>query len=202
MKGNNFFWISFADLMTSLFFLLLVLFGISTYDAQVSHKKLEEIKKISEATKKLNRSYFEYSSRYKRYKLKRQIQFQTRSAVIDVRDIDYLKKVGEEVELLLNDLNSTPKYKKRKVVYLIIIEGMASNYKYTRNFELSYERALSVYRLWKNSLSSQSILFKPDICEIQITGSGEDGIREFSGKNEDKNQQILIHIIPKYDFED
>ncbi len=202
MKGNNFFWISFADLMTSLFFLLLVLFGISTYDAQVSHKKLEEIKKISEATKKLNRSYFEYSSRYKRYKLKRQIQFQTKSAVIDISDIDYLKKVGEEVELLLNDLNSTPKYKKRKVVYLIIIEGMASNFKYTRNFELSYERALSVYRLWKNSLSSQSILFKPDICEIQITGSGEDGIREFSGKNEDKNQQILIHIIPKYDFED
>lgn len=201
MKGNNFFWISFADLMTSLFFLLLVLFGISTYFAQVSYKKLEEIKKINAATKDLNRSYFEYSSRYKRYKLKRQIQFDNKSAIIDTIDINYLKNVGKEVETLINKLNSTPEYKNRKVVYLIIIEGMASNFKYTRNFELSYERALSVYRLWKNSLTSQSILFKPDICEIQITGSGEDGIREFTGINEIKNQQILIHIIPKYDFE-
>jgi hypothetical protein len=120
-----------------------------------------------------------------------------------VNDINYLQGVGKEVESLISRLNNNKvEFKNRKVVYLIIIEGMASNFKYKENFELSYKRALSVYRLWKRSLSNNSILFKPDICEIQITGSGEDGIREFSGANEYKNQQILIHIIPKYDFED
>lgn len=202
MKGNNFFWISFADLMTSLFFLLLVLFGISTYNALISQKKLDEIRQINAATKALDRDYFEYSTRYKRYKLKKQIQFKLRDSVIDKRDTSYLVKVGKEVESKIEKLNSAPEFKNRKVVYLIIIEGMASNYVYKENFELSYKRALSVYRLWKNSLSNNSILFKPDICEIQISGSGVDGIREFSGLNESKNQQILIHIVPKYDFED
>jgi hypothetical protein len=201
MKGNNFFWISFADLMTSLFFLLLVLFGISTYITQKDLKKLAEIENINKATKELPPSYFEYSSRYKRYKLKREIHFKIKSDLIDSNDINYLEGVGKEVESLIIRLNNKVEFKKRKVVYLIIIEGMASNFKYKENFELSYKRALSVYRLWKRSLSNNSILFKPDICEIQITGSGEDGIREFSGENEYKNQQILIHIIPKYDFE-
>lgn len=202
MKGNNFFWISFADLMTSLFFLLLVLFGISTYITQKDINKLNEIRNINKATQNLDRDYFEYNSRYKRYKLKRQIEFKLRDSIIDNRDTSYLVKVGKGVESKINELNSKLEFKNRKVVYLIIIEGMASNFKYKENFELSYKRALSVYRLWKKSLSRQSILFKPDICEIQISGSGVDGIREFSGENEYKNQQILIHIIPKYDFED
>lgn len=202
MKGNNFFWVSFADLMTSLFFILLVLFGISSYQYRVDLKKLKELEKISKATKSLPPSYFEYSLKYKRYKLKREIHFELKSDAIDAKDIGYLSGVGKEVEVLINNLNSKPEYKNQKIVYLIIIEGMASNFKYTENFELSYKRALSVYRLWKNYLPKESILFKPESCEIQISGSGEDGIREYSGKNEKKNQQILIHIIPKYDFQD
>jgi hypothetical protein len=64
---------------------------------------------------------------------------------------------------------------------------------YTLNFELSYNRALSLYRLWKE----ESIVFDPEICEIQIAGSGTEGLREFSGEEEVKNQQFLIHIVPK-----
>jgi hypothetical protein len=71
---------------------------------------------------------------------------------------------------------------------------MASNNdKYPLNFELSYNRALSLYRLWKE----EPIVFDPEICEIQIAGSGTDGLREFSGAEEFKNQQFLIHIVPK-----
>ena len=201
MKGNNFFWISFADLMTSLFFLLLVLFGISIYQYRVTFKELEALKDIRKATQELPKSYFQYDVKYKRYKLKREIQFDELSDSIKASDTSFLKSVGGSVEKKIEELNSNPKYKKRKIVYLIIIEGMSSRIKYDENFELSYKRAFSVYKLWKRTLSSQSILFKPDICEIQISGSGEDGIREFSGINEEKNQQILIHIIPKYDFE-
>lgn len=201
MKGNNFFWISFADLMTSLFFLLLVLFGISIYQYRVTFKELEALKDIRKATQELPKSYFQYDVKYKRYKLNREIQFDELSDVINASDTTFLKSVGKSVESKIEELNSTPKYKKRKIVYLIIIEGMSSRIRYDENFELSYKRAFSVYKLWKRTLSNQSILFRPEICEIQISGSGEDGIREFSGVNEEKNQQILIHIIPKYDFE-
>jgi hypothetical protein len=201
MKGNNFFWISFADLMTSLFFLLLVLFGISIYQYRVTFKELEALKDIRKATQELPKSYFQYDVKYKRYKLNREIQFDELSDVINASDTTFLKSVGKSVESKIDELNSNPKYKKRKIVYLIIIEGMSSRIRYDENFELSYKRAFSVYKLWKRTLSNQSILFRPEICEIQISGSGEDGIREFSGVNEEKNQQILIHIIPKYDFE-
>ena len=200
MKGNNFFWISFADLMTSLFFIVLVLFGITSYQYKVSYRQLEELHKINDATKKLPKTYFEYNKKYKRYKLKREIHFKIQSDNIEDNDINYLIKVGKQVENLIIELNSKPEFKKRKIVYLIIIEGMASKIAYKENFELSYKRALSVYRLWKKSLSNNSILFIPEICEIQIAGSGEDGNREFSGASDIKNQQILIHIIPKYDF--
>ena len=64
---------------------------------------------------------------------------------------------------------------------------MSSRDSYTRNFELSYKRALSLYDLWKNS----NIIFDPKICEIQIAGSGTDGVREFYGNRteERRNQQ-------------
>ena len=72
---------------------------------------------------------------------------------------------------------------------------MASNLndKYAYDFELSYQRALALYRLWL----AKGIIFDPKVCEIQISGSGTDGIREYSGKDESKNQRIFIHIIPK-----
>jgi hypothetical protein len=74
-----------------------------------------------------------------------------------------------------------------------VIEGMASLDNYPLNYELSYKRALSLFRLWK----SNGISFDPEVCEIQISGSGTAGIREFFGKEEFKNQRFLIHIIPK-----
>ena len=62
-----------------------------------------------------------------------------------------------------------------------------------RNFELSYKRALALYSFWK----IKKIEFKPETCDIQIAGSGTGGVREYSGDEEYKNQQFLIHIVPK-----
>ncbi len=74
-------------------------------------------------------------------------------------------------------------------------EGMASKNNYGLNFELSYERALSLYKLWKAKITG--IIFNPRFCEIQIAGSGMEGIRQYSGDKEYINQQFLIQIIPK-----
>jgi hypothetical protein len=54
---------------------------------------------------------------------------------------------------------------------------------------------LALYELWKKEL--KGIIFNPNYCEIQIAGSGTEGIREYSGDKEFMNQQFLIQIVPK-----
>jgi len=197
MKKDNIFWISYSDLMTSLFFVMLVLFvvtiGYLKYNLETTKQQLEKIEELQTAVQELPTEYFEYQPQYKRFKLNRQIQFPSGSSVIDPQYNGYLIQVGNSIEKLITDLKKQDKFQKLDIKYLIVIEGMASKDNYTRNYELSYERALSLYRLWKTN----GISFDAEDCEIQISGSGTEGIREYSGQNEYKNQQFLIHIIPK-----
>lgn len=205
MKKNNFFWISYADLMTSLFFIMLVLFVVTIGYLQVEKKKAEDEKKATQeqlkiieelqtAVKQLPENYFSYQPQYKRFKLNKQIHFSSGSTTINSNDTSYLIGVGKSIVKLIDNLNSNQKYKDFDIKYLVVIEGMASKDNYSENFELSYKRALSLYKLWKK----YGINFDPEKnFEIQISGSGTDGVREFKGKDERKNQQFLIHIVPK-----
>lgn len=112
----------------------------------------------------------------------------------------------------LNALKSSDKYSGLDVKYMLVIEGMASNIQYSRNDELSYDRALAVYYLWKRN----GIDFENSDCEVQISGSGIRGIRPYNTAyyeaekkgepnasklynlhEEEKNQCIIIQIIPK-----
>jgi len=197
MKSNNFFWVSFSDLMTSLFFVMMVLFvvtiGYLQFQKKATEQQLKKIKEIQTAVQQLPDEYFSYQDNYKRFKLNKEIEFIKGSDVINVNDISYLKDVGNKIQQLVDSLYNNEKFKDFDIKYQIVIEGMASKDNYKYNFELSYKRALSLYRLWK----ANDIIFDPKICEIQIAGSGTDGVREYSGINEKKNQQFLIHIIPK-----
>jgi len=202
MKNNNtnIFWISYSDLMTSLFFIMLVLFVVTISFLQYHDKnikeKLNKIDELQTAIKKLPQNYFVYQPQYKRFKLIEQIQFASKESIIDKKYYPYLFNVGMSINNLIDSLHSNEKYKNFDIKYLVVIEGRASSFKYSRNFELSYERALSLYIFWKNNFKDK-ILFNPNYCEIQIAGSGTDGIKEFSGEEEYKNQQFLIHIVPK-----
>jgi outer membrane protein OmpA-like peptidoglycan-associated protein len=197
MKKNNIFWISYSDLMTSLFFVMLVLFVVtigylkSIVDA--TNEQLEKIQELQTAVQELPTDYFEYQPEYKRFKLKKQIQFDRGKSTIKPEYNEYLINVGKSITSLIDALNSNDEYKKFDIKYLVVIEGMASKDNYQYNYELSYERALALYRLWE----SKGITFNPETCEIQTSGSGIEGIREYSGQEEYKNQQFLIHIIPK-----
>jgi len=197
MKKDNIFWISYSDLMTSLFFIMLVLFVISigvlkgTVDA--TKNELNKIEELQTAVQQLPEEYFDYQPEHKRFKLKEQILFDDRSYYIKPKYHNYLVQVGNSIIDLVSGLENEEKFKKYDIKYLIVIEGMASRDNYPKNFELSYERALALYRFWtKNNIS-----FDDSIFEIQISGSGTEGIREYSGSDEKKNQQFLIHIIPK-----
>lgn len=227
MKKNNVFWIGYSDLMTSLFFVMLVLFVISAgylkqqaslsdskknevYHLQKDKEQLEakiqqlegtvratkeqlvKVEEIQVAVQKLPSDYFQYQPQYKRFKLNREIRFEKGDSKIKSQeDRAYLVRVGNSIQTTVRDLRI--QYKDMDIKYLVIVEGMASKDKYNRNFELSYERALALYNHWKR----EGISFDPTYCEIQIAGSGTDGIREYAGYDERKNQQFLIHIIPK-----
>ncbi|MCU0468314.1 MAG: OmpA family protein [Arcicella sp.] len=190
---SNLFWTSYTDLMTSLFFVMLVLY-VLTYVAlrqknKATEDQLRQIKELQAAVKNLPQKYFSYDSTYKRFILKEQIQFRIEKSDIKPQYVDYLKGVGLSIERLIDTLKT--RYKDKDIRYLIVIEGMASNDNYQYNNELSYARALALYNLW----NSQGIHFDPNICEVQIAGSGIRGVGR--DKKEVRNQRFLIQIIPK-----
>lgn len=195
-KKTNFFWASYADLMTSLFFIMLVLFVLTIAMMKRQQKatveQLKRIVEIQNSVKELDKRYFYYQDEYKRFSLKKQIQFDPAKSTIKIEYKDYLLEVGRNIESLIKRLQT--KYQNNDIKYMIIIEGMSSNDNYKYNDELSYQRALSLLKLWNQN----SIYFDPAFCELQIAGSGTKGVGRFEGvKNEYKNQQFLIQIIPK-----
>lgn len=220
-KKESFFWISYSDLMTSLFFIMLVLFVLSStglyMSEQATRKQLDKINEIQVAVNRLPKEYFCEDSINKRWTLREEFtpHFASRDATIPPRDSAQIIYIGQslmEVVKSLNALKSSDKYAGLDVKYMLVIEGMASNIQYSRNDELSYDRALAVYYLWKRN----GIDFENSDCEVQISGSGIRGIRPYNTAyyeaekkgdpnasnlynlhEEEKNQCIIIQIIPK-----
>ena len=205
MKENDssFFWPSFTDLMTILFFIMLVLY-VLTYIKLQSEKKatedeLKRIKQIDNAIKALPERYFKYDAKYKRFSLVENVEFDKGSDSIKIVSKQYLIDVGKSIKELIENLK-TRKFSGGKTKYVVIIEGMSSNDGYVDNFPLSYKRAWAVLKLWRNN----KIVLDQDVCEVQIAGSGSEGIGRIpvnsENINDSKNQRILIQIVPKIDL--
>jgi hypothetical protein len=205
-KRESFFWTSYSDLMTSLFFIMLVLFVLTVVILKkqqinilaklAEYEKIEEIKK---SINEINREYFEYRPEYKKHILKIMVQYPTGEYDINkITDSSLLNKItsaGREIQHTIEKFKNGDNIK-----YLVIIEGQASKDGYYRddyfnNNILSYQRALGLKKFWeKNGI----YLDKLDNCELILAGSGEGGIpRELPDINNKKNQRFLIHIIPK-----
>lgn len=202
MKKNSFFWPSYADLMTSLFFVMLVLFVLAFSLMRAKLSEFEKIEEIKAAVNNLNPAYFRYDSANKRHELKVNILFQSGKYDINHTIKNELIAAGEELKRVIDQVSN----ENEEVKYAIIIEGMAARYVNNRDlwrnknpqsientYILSYNRAKELYKLWK----SNGIDFNPDICEIIIAGSGWFGAGRYEGKEEGKNKRFLIQIIPK-----
>lgn len=191
---SDFFWPSFTDLMTSLFFVMLVLY-VLTYvylknQQRATEEQLRKIREVQNAVNELDPNYFRYDPAYKRFTLTRQISFSKKeSTITNASDRRYLIDVGQNIQQLIRNLRR--KYAGQNISYMVVIEGMASKDNYPYNFELSYQRALALYRLWQES----GIRLDESLCELQIAGSGTAGVGR-SGE-EALNQRFLIQIIPK-----
>lgn len=199
-KKESFFWTSYSDLMTSLFFVMLVLFILVIVllhkRMEATETQLQEIRKVAESTKDLSSSdYFNYRSDYKKYVLAIQVRYPAGKSdlndiVSDDKDtqLRQLTDAGREIQHFLK--------KHSEYQYILIIEGQASRDNYLYNYELSYQRALALMRFW---IEDSGIIFDSN-CEILISGSGDGKLDTHSIRETDdekENQRFLIHILPK-----
>ncbi len=202
-KKESFFWTSYSDLMTSLFFVMLVLFILVIVllhkRMEATEAQLQEIKKVEQSTKDLSRDYFKYRPDYKKYVLTIQVRYPAgKSDLVDMisndkeNQLNQLAAAGKEIQTFLSKHNENQ--------YILIIEGQASKDNYPYNYELSYQRALGLMRYW---IEDSNISFGKN-CEILISGSGDGKLDTHSMRetgNERNNQRFLIHILPKNIFE-
>ena len=201
-KKESFFWTSYSDLMTTLFFVMLVLFILVIVllhkRMEVTEAQLQEIKKVEQSTKDLSRDYFKYRPDYKKYVLTIQVRYPAGKS--DLRDIISINKDGQLQQLAEagREIQSFLKSHSENQ-YILIIEGQASKDNYLYNYELSYQRALALMRFW---IEDSYIIFDNN-CEILISGSGDGKLDTHSMRetNEAENQRFLIHILPKNIFE-
>lgn len=225
-SGDKLFWISYSDLMTSLFFVMLVLFAVVTAkyikvdpngdvlktietltdslalannrvdSLTVSVERYRNLTKIDSLFMPLRNSRsFEYDSLANKYVasyFKGREIFDPEKAIIKRdADRDSLLAVGREIESFLKDLNSNKGFG-----YIMVIEGNSANdgsWDSDReyNYKLSYDRALAVYKFWKDN----SIDFRRYNTEVLIAGSGLNGL--YRDPVERNNKRFSIQIIPK-----
>ena len=204
MKHNSFFWASYADLMTRLFFIMLVLFILTTVMLkrqvdeiekvkEATEEQMEKIREIENAVNEIDTTYFEYNQEHKKHILKIDVSFDVGSSDIENIPLDIREKLLDAGNAIRNFISAASQ--RYGVKYLLVVEGQASKDYFQRNYELSYERALALVKYWEQ----YGLLFNKDECELIISGSGQSGsLRvEPDVKGNSANQRFLIHIIPK-----
>lgn len=204
-KKNDFFWVSFSDLMTTMFFVMLVLFVLTVVYLKMEQAKtvakveeLEKIVQLEEQFKPLQTGgdfyYLEDCKKFIAKDLMGKEIFEPDKTNILPKYKNTTIAVGKKLEKFLLDLEKeNPDFS-----YLLVLEGNMANtwdQKYSKNseygFKTSYERALAVYNLWL----ANNIDFRKSNVEVLISGSGFNGLcRE---PVEENNKRFSIQIIPK-----
>lgn len=210
------FWTSYSDLMTSLFFVMLVLFIICfikvggmngelrrAYKEAIADKQdLENILRLEDQFKVLSKSSsLEYDSIRKMFYAK---DFQEKEIFYPNDDkikseyLGIVDTVGNDILQILISLNQNKSFN-----YQMVIEGNAAikwekwksgnfNKDDIPMYRLSYNRALALYLYWK----SKGFDFRKYNTEVIIAGSGFNGNNR-DNKVQDYNKRFIIQIIPK-----
>lgn len=197
--SNKVFWVSYSDLMTSLFFIMLVLFVVTVslmhVKGRATENELAKIKKIQKSIENIDSTYFSFDSDFQRHTLKNlTVNFETGSSKISDIDSATLHKL-EQAGLSIVRFMQNAKENIPDAQYLLILEGQSSKDYYVRNYELSYERSLALIKYW----TSCGIIFDSLPCEVIISGSGQASSFRVQPdvKGNKANQRFVIHIIPK-----
>lgn len=223
-KKESFFWTSYSDLMTSLFFIMLVLFVLSMVivkqnarkanetishvldsvqnsldSVRVSNEQLTRILRIDEQFKPLQESglfkYYPDTRKFVAKDLIGQEIFNPNSVEIRKEYIEPTLKVGQQLEATLRELTRSTEFK-----YLLVIEGNMANY-YDKSRRLDVDHTESYINSYRRALAVYDLWRNHRIdlrkygVEVLICGSGMNGLDRDS--NEDNNKRFTIQIIPK-----
>lgn len=223
MKKDNIFWVGYSDLMTSLFFVMLVLFGITYLGLNKNNRKLKNIVEIQKkqlaivnavdnALKPLKEdsTLFKYEALYKRFTLSFEVEFvkgKYRLSRGGLKKFDSTidkitgagLKIKSIIDNLINEKEIDTTGSLKDVTYLLVIAGYASHtgQSIRHNYLLSYQRAYSLWRFWKaNHIDFESPKYK-GLIDLQIAGDGWGGIGRIMPDNSEKNQRFIIMLTPK-----
>lgn len=218
-KNNTSFWLSYADLMTSLFFIMLVLFIVSyvrmsiqmgelrtsqenikaTSDSiKIANARLEQIVQLKDQFKELDKSKtLQYDSVKKAFmapELEGIEIFKPEETEIKPEYKQLVDKVGGDLNKLLETLHK----KNPDFSFLLVIEGTSANDGHMDkdrdyNYKLSFERSLALYKEWTNELHLDLRKYN---TELLLAGSGLNG-KNRDLKHEPNNKRFVIQIIPK-----
>lgn len=223
-KQKDPFWTSYSDLMTSLFFVMLVLFIIclvkvghtngklkdangklegALKEANADKEDLQNILQLEEQFKVLSESSsLEYDSIKKMFYAKdfQNIEiFYSNQDKIKPEHYGIVDTVGYDILNILKSLN-----KNKKFSYQLVIEGNAA-IKWSDKINGNYdEDSPDMYRLSYNRAlalylywkKEKKIDFREYNTEVIIAGSGFNGINR-DNRVEDYNKRFVIQIIPK-----
>ena len=210
------FWTSYSDLMTSLFFVMLVLFIICLIKVGKTNGELRKALGTANADKERLEQILQLDSLYEKLSKESRLGYDTEKKMFYAKDFvgieifqpnddkiknEYLElvdSVGMDLSRILQALHNN------KFHYQLVIEGNAAikwdqlksqtfNPDNTQMYYLSYRRALALYNRWR-------IVGKHDFrkynTEIIIAGSGFNGNNRDT-KTEENNKRFIIQILPK-----
>lgn len=218
-SGNKkaLFWTSYSDLMTSLFFTMLVLFVVVVIAMGQTNIKLRELLNNTTAEKEQLERITHLKDQFQTLTESGSLEYDEEKCMFYVKDfvgieifepnqgiikpeyISTVDEVGKKIKSIINALNSN----NGNFKFQLVIEGTAAipfrelvaktyNPDNKEIYLLSYIRALALYERWKH------LKFRESNTEVIIAGSGFNGINR-DKKVEDNNKRFVIQIIPKID---
>ena len=218
-RDKETFWLSYSDLMTSLFFIMFVLFIVSIVkmgrtnievmqalgEAKATNAQLEKILQLDEQFANLSKSsslkYIEKRKMFVAEDLEGIEIFQPNSTTLKPEFSDFKKidEIGCSIESILKGLYENNK----DFSYQLVIEGTAAipwQQLRDKSFNpdqydvlmLSYQRSLVLYERW----ACNGLNLRKYNTEIIIAGSGFNGINR-DERIEENNKRFIIQIIPK-----
>lgn len=212
MKKDSLFWVGYSDLLTSLFFVMLVLFSITFLNFKQKNRQLEasveqlkQIKEVELALGSLDDKYYSFDPINKRYRLNIDVNFPRNKFGFNLLSNDVKKELKDAGWEIYNKVNSLI-IDNPEIEYLMIVEGHAQKSKLKdgrynsetipeQGYKVSYQRALGLVNFWKEDCK---IPFS-DIgnnCELLIVGSGHFG-QSRDNVNEKNNRRFTIQVTSK-----
>ena len=216
-KYKDSFWLSYSDLMTSLFFIMLVLFVVCISKMKYDNAVLEKERNEANARKEQLEQILQLETQFEELGKSSALQYIEEKKMFVAKDfigkeifnplddtilpqfIPTVDSVGQSLQEVVKRLHE----KNPNLNFQLVIEGNAAipwqqlqNHSFNPDnvwmYELSYHRALALYRRWL----SKGVDLRHHNTEVIIAGSGFNGINR-DNRVEENNKRFIIQIIPK-----